>query len=763
MCGIAGFHVKKGMQIKSRDGVESLVDNLLLGIEKRGKHATGFVAVTKNGKTIQDKNDVTATEFIKDRTRIPADARTVLLHTRHWTKGDPVDHRNNHPVLSGSCFAVHNGQISNDDELFEERKLARGADVDSIIIPAMVTESGFDNIKTIAEQWEGSFATAIIDPVKNPGELLLVRGNHTSPLVMVNHDNYVIWASTQDAIKDAWVKVFGTPPDAKRFEHVPAGTILRWANDGTQTTEKFEVKVKKTFTNGANTNHGAIGTGTGVRRIGSLNGTPMTGPGFKPKFGFQAPTVHASLKAARPEIREYLDTGEGEVRRKSTRKADAKSGRLAGTVVWVYCEGCEENVARDDKRTSVWGEICNDCYSVMRAGVDRKYEGQIPDAELDALTAEGATGTLLFDSKFGGDLCAGTSVPRIAATHRDSLETWANAEQDIHEAALAEVYNRVGSYYSIQLITFLIFLAGDLYREQAPDHVGILIDQLKDEYEDSVLALMENGVIDNPSPPNLRPNLPPVPNVVPDVYCEKHKIQYRMDAGFCYKCNDEDLEALKLRLIEEGDSCGVQIVEGDTEIENVVDRLLDLPACPECNTHVMTKGGECAVCKHNKKREAEIAAAVAYTPPGPTNFTIINECHRDGCTAQRRANSFYCSADCRTHVQKDWGVAGEVREDEPLGTSLASVHPIDQGVRCNTCQSKRAAKFILVVPDNTNTKLGFCGRHYEKCHHAGCKSDAIFLKGIHVRLCHQHARSQSGLLSDKELAKRKYQLIEVVR
>jgi hypothetical protein len=83
MCGIAGFHIKDPKYVKKHAGVELMVNKLLLGIENRGRHATGFVATTFDGRVVTDKADKTAALFIKDREIIPANVQTVLLHTRH--------------------------------------------------------------------------------------------------------------------------------------------------------------------------------------------------------------------------------------------------------------------------------------------------------------------------------------------------------------------------------------------------------------------------------------------------------------------------------------------------------------------------------------------------------------------------------------------------------------------------------------------------------------------------------------------------------
>jgi hypothetical protein len=217
MCGIAGIHVKEAFM--GRFPLDRMANALLLGIESRGRDATGYVAVNGDNEIRFQKAPVEASAFIEKKKPIPNDARTVLLHTRYATQGEPSNANNNHPVLYKSCFTVHNGHIGNDDEIFNElgEDFPRGAQVDSEAISALFSYHGFasaDDIKTTLESLRGGFAIATIDPEQAPGRLLLAKGP-SSPLYVLNHKKAIIWASTERAIEDAWGAVLGTPPKKK--------------------------------------------------------------------------------------------------------------------------------------------------------------------------------------------------------------------------------------------------------------------------------------------------------------------------------------------------------------------------------------------------------------------------------------------------------------------------------------------------------------------------------------------------------------------
>lgn len=212
MCGIAGIHVKDNHI--GRFPVDRLMDELLLGIETRGRDATGFVALNAEGKILMQKAPVKASLFTKKRRNLTGDVKTVLLHTRLATQGGPEFSENNHPVMYETCFVTHNGHIHNDDEVFKKLDIPRTAAVDTIAIAAALNYHGIasiDDIKEALKSLRGSYAFAAIDPGLKKGRLLLVKGP-TSPLWVMNHSKAVIWASTKDAILSAWGKVLGTPP-----------------------------------------------------------------------------------------------------------------------------------------------------------------------------------------------------------------------------------------------------------------------------------------------------------------------------------------------------------------------------------------------------------------------------------------------------------------------------------------------------------------------------------------------------------------------
>lgn len=225
MCGIAGIYLKNPDEnYVTPKEIENLVDWLLCGIEHRGTHATGIAVQDKDGETFLEKSDMAASKFIFWRRDLIPNPRCIILHTRLHTKGKPENLLNNHPVQYGNIMMVHNGHISNDDELFKDEELERFAEVDSEIIPALLHKYGMLEPKTALEKMSGGFAIAAIDE-ENPGKLLLAKGQ-TSPLVYYENSAMWIWASEENAIIDAFKYSLGYEVRRSNIKTVKYGEYI---------------------------------------------------------------------------------------------------------------------------------------------------------------------------------------------------------------------------------------------------------------------------------------------------------------------------------------------------------------------------------------------------------------------------------------------------------------------------------------------------------------------------------------------------------
>lgn len=239
MCGIAGVHRLSDRPFPELD---AFCGRLLRGIEPRGRDATGYVAVDGAGGVQLQKASCSAFYFNANRARITDQARTVLLHTRWATQGKPAFPENNHPVVSGGIYCVHNGHIYNDVEVFEDTGKHRAGAVDSESIPALVASKGWETLPHCLEGLDGDFAVALVDP-RRAGELVLAKGSG-SPLVYVKTDHLLVWASTYEAIMGAWKDTIGTPPGVRRSTWLRDGEAVM-VDGSTLETRRFEVPAPK--------------------------------------------------------------------------------------------------------------------------------------------------------------------------------------------------------------------------------------------------------------------------------------------------------------------------------------------------------------------------------------------------------------------------------------------------------------------------------------------------------------------------------------
>lgn len=207
MCGIAGFCINDldHKKLKSR----TIAKALLLAIQERGEDATGAAwSENDNGKAtvFYAKSDMPADEFIESLDDLmPRYTRTCILHTRWATKGDPVDNGNNHPIVVGNTVGIHNGVITNDDELFESHGWERQAEVDSEAIFQLI-EHAKDPLAALPTL-RGRAAIAWLD-TDEPNTLHLARLDGSPLFVGYTNNGSVFFASTEPLLRRAAAKAF---------------------------------------------------------------------------------------------------------------------------------------------------------------------------------------------------------------------------------------------------------------------------------------------------------------------------------------------------------------------------------------------------------------------------------------------------------------------------------------------------------------------------------------------------------------------------
>lgn len=198
MCGICGVRRFGDVPIP-----EEMVTLLILNQQNRGLEAAGVALQDSKGNIEVLKNNVTPYQFVssheyKDfvKEHLTEDTMIVIGHARKATIGPPRIISNNHPMYCGTTAVVHNGHISNHDEMFKAWRLDRKAETDSDIFRAVFDEEGFSK-KAISmlSKLSGSGAFAAISK-DYPGKLMLGRSGNPIEVVVTANQHFIFSSET---------------------------------------------------------------------------------------------------------------------------------------------------------------------------------------------------------------------------------------------------------------------------------------------------------------------------------------------------------------------------------------------------------------------------------------------------------------------------------------------------------------------------------------------------------------------------------------
>ena len=213
MCGIAGYFVTDPRRVTA-NSLQSISRRLLLGIENRGRDATGFAYVSVQDKSIRlVKAPIPASTFLDvdghtlAKSQVRTMPRMMILHTRAATQGSPMNNQNNHPIYSkrSALCMVHNGWISNDMQLLKKFELDQDAEVDSEVYLRLIEHNYIKDpskgveysVSEATAEVTGSMACAMIQGGRTDS-MWVWRGS--GMLTIGRTDWGIVFASTKDAV-----------------------------------------------------------------------------------------------------------------------------------------------------------------------------------------------------------------------------------------------------------------------------------------------------------------------------------------------------------------------------------------------------------------------------------------------------------------------------------------------------------------------------------------------------------------------------------
>ena len=208
--------------------------------EVRGTDATGVAFNTNSGLCVC-KAPVPGRAF---RFHVRNDTVAAMGHTRMTTQGSEDKNENNHPFLGhvGSTpFALaHNGMLSNDRELRRKLKLpSTDVETDSYAAVQILEqrgELGFESLRHMAEQMEGTFTFTVLDRQNN---VYFIKGNNPMAIYHYRHSGLILYASTEEVLTTALLCIPYRLGKATPIK-VTCGEILKITPTGKQERAEFD-------------------------------------------------------------------------------------------------------------------------------------------------------------------------------------------------------------------------------------------------------------------------------------------------------------------------------------------------------------------------------------------------------------------------------------------------------------------------------------------------------------------------------------------
>lgn len=251
MCAICGISFQKNSKVFNSTMIHQILNKLLINCQVRGRSATG-VAVANDKEIKVVKNNMPAKEFVKStefrevlknhvsltkEISIGGTSKRLIQiigHCRMPTKGSALNNKNNHPIVTDTFVGVHNGVISNDDDLFKthQNSFKRNGEVDSEIIFKLIEKYYLSSknmesaILSASNELVGSSVCAFIT-THNTHLLWLFRNNGPISILHYKDVGIIVFASVREHITKA-VKGFsiGAPNDIPLLPYEGMGIDL---------------------------------------------------------------------------------------------------------------------------------------------------------------------------------------------------------------------------------------------------------------------------------------------------------------------------------------------------------------------------------------------------------------------------------------------------------------------------------------------------------------------------------------------------------
>ncbi|MHC1784661.1 MAG: hypothetical protein AB9891_18245 [Anaerolineaceae bacterium] len=241
MCGIFGFRISSS-QIHEKN-TQKLLKDLFLYSESRGKEASGIsVIADQEIKVIKSPlpasklllraefKNLLSSFFSSVRNNDAVNSYFAIGHSRLVTNGGQQNNSNNQPVISNNMVAIHNGIITNVDELWKSYSfLKRSTELDTEVFLSIFRHL-LDNGKSIEAalsdtytQIEGVASIAI--QLADYGLFLLATNNGSVYYLASKEPGIFIFASEKHILNNIAIK-HPFCSSCQQIQHLEPGTAI---------------------------------------------------------------------------------------------------------------------------------------------------------------------------------------------------------------------------------------------------------------------------------------------------------------------------------------------------------------------------------------------------------------------------------------------------------------------------------------------------------------------------------------------------------
>jgi len=220
MCGIFGLIANNSSNISLAKSAK-IIKKLFILSESRGKESAGIAIKNTADKKIQVlKHSIPASKLVKSTDYKDFWANTVkscfgddqklksqialIAHARLVTNGSLENNNNNQPVIKNNSVAVHNGIITNIDELWNKySQLNRAFEVDTEVFIAIINhyiaqgKSIIDAVQLTFQEIKGTASTALLF---SEYDKVVLASNNASLFYALNQEKGILIFASENYI-----------------------------------------------------------------------------------------------------------------------------------------------------------------------------------------------------------------------------------------------------------------------------------------------------------------------------------------------------------------------------------------------------------------------------------------------------------------------------------------------------------------------------------------------------------------------------------